>query len=114
MILVILAFGILCEMIIVWFIEDKLAFSLGLSIGILLAMLATIHMWWALDKAMGLEASAQKIVLTHNMLRYGIILVVFVIICMTDFINPLAAFLGIMSLKVGAYLQPFTDKIFHK
>jgi hypothetical protein len=37
-------------------------------------------------------------------------LIVFLFFCLTDIAYPLAVFLGIMGLKAGAYLQPFTHK----
>ena len=49
--------------------------------------------------------------LSQNMIRYGVIVIAFGMLCMIDIGNPLAAFAGIMGLKAGAYLQPFTHKI---
>jgi len=114
----ILFFGILCQAVGMWFVPSALAYSLGLWIGILLAGLSAIHMWWALDRNLTINADnergAQAFATKWSMIRYGIILIVFLIICLTDFAYPLAAFLGIMGLKIGAYLQPFMKKIYNK
>lgn len=110
MLIGITGFSILVEIILIWFVDQKLSFTVGLLLGTFMAMMAAIHMWWILDKAMDLGGGAQKLVLTHNIIRYGVILVAFFLICLSKVIDPLEAFIGIMGLKVGAYVQPFTHK----
>lgn len=110
----ILFYGIIVEVIGICFIKDKVYFTLGLWIGIVLAFAAAIHMWWGLDKAMDMGDGASKYVLSQNMIRYGVIVVAFGALCVMDVGNPIAAFAGIMGLKAGAYLQPFTHKIMIK
>ena len=107
-------YGILVEIVGVVLVKEKIYFSAGLGVGILMASAAAIHMWWGLDKGLDLGNSAGKYVLSQNMIRYGVIVVAFGALCMMDFGNPLAAFAGIMGLKAGAYLQPFTHKIRNK
>ena len=55
-----------------------------------------------------------KYLMSQNMIRYGVIVIAFGVLCLLDIGNPLAAFAGIMGLKAGAYLQPFTHKIITK
>lgn len=110
----ILFYGIIVEVMGICFIKDKIYFSIGLWFGILLALAAAIHMWWGIDKALDLGDGAGKYALAQNMIRYGVIVVAFGILCVVDFGNPIAAFVGIMGLKAGAYLQPFTHKILLK
>ena len=110
----ILFYGIIVEIAGICFITDKAYFSIGLWFGILLAILAAIHMWWGLEKALDLGDGAGKYALSQNMIRYGVIVVAFGALCVMDFGNPIAAFAGIMGLKAGAYLQPFTHKIIIK
>lgn len=106
--------GILLWGIIIWFAERKIYFSIGIGIGVLLALLAAVHMYWSLEHGMVLGDGATKYLLSQNMVRYGVIIVVFGILCVVDAGNPIAAFGGIMCLKAGAYLQPFTHKIITK
>lgn len=110
----ILFYGIIVEVIGICFLKDKVYFSGGLWFGILLALAAAVHMWWGIDKALDLGDGAGKYALAQNMIRYGVIVVAFGILCVVDFGNPIAAFVGIMGLKAGAYLQPFTHKILLK
>ena len=110
----ILFYGIIVEIIGVCFIENRMYFTIGLWFGIILAWIAAIHMWWGLDKALDMGDAAGKYALSQNMIRYGVIVVAFGALCVMDFGNPIAAFAGIMGLKAGAYLQPFTHKIIIK
>ena len=110
----ILFYGIIVEVLIFCFGKEKGYLSIGLWIGILLAMAAAVHMWWGLNKGMELGDGATKYVLSQNMIRYGVIVVAFGALCIVDVGNPIAAFAGIMGLKAGAYLQPFTHKVIIK
>ena len=107
----ILFYGIIVEVLIFCFGKEKGYLSIGLWIGILLAFAAAIHMWWGLEKGMELGDGATKYLLSQNMIRYGVIVIAFGVLCLVDIGSPLAAFAGIMGLKAGAYLQPFTHKI---
>lgn len=110
----ILFYGILVEIIGICFMKDKVYFSIGLWYGIVLALAAAIHMWWGLDRAMDLGEAAGKYALSQNLIRYGVIVVAFGALCVFNVGNPIVAFVGIMGLKAGAYLQPFTHKIMIK
>ena len=110
----ILFYGIIVEAIGICFITNKMYFTIGLWFGVFLALAAAIHMWWGLDRAMDLGNAASKYALSQNLIRYGVIVVAFGALCVWDVGNPIAAFAGIMGLKAGAYLQPFTHKILLK
>lgn len=107
----ILIFGVVCQLF-VFFVKDKAGYSIGLWIGVVTALLAAVHMWWSLDKGLDYgEKAAVGFLTRQNIFRYLGIILVFVVICVTQAGNPLSAFLGIMGLKAGAYLQPLTKKI---
>lgn len=110
----ILIYGIIVEIIGICFVERKLYFSIGLWFGIILAMLAAVHMWRGLDQALSRGDEASKHAMSQNIIRYGVIVLAFVALCILDWGNPLAAFAGIMALKAGAYLQPLTHIILTK
>ena len=107
-------YGIIIEITGLCLVRQKGYFSIGLWFGILLALAAAFHMWRSLDIGMDLGESAGKYVISRNLIRYGVIVIAFGALCITDLGNPLAAFAGIMGLKAGAYLQPFTHKIMTK
>lgn len=104
--------GIICQAVGIWPVEDKLGYSIGLWIGVFMALAAAVHMWWSLDKSLdyGRDA-AVKIMTKHNVIRYLVIVVVLALVMVSGFANPLSAFLGLMGLKVAAYLQPFTHRV---
>lgn len=110
----ILLFVLVCLVAGVWFVNSPLKYIMGLLIGLILALSAAWHMHWSICRNMELnvdrEGAANAYAVKSSMIRYGVILVVFFAVCLTDFAYPLAVFLGIMGLKAGAYLQPFTRK----
>ncbi len=104
--------SILFQVTIIWFTDDKLAYSIGLWMGAFTAAGYSWHMWRTLDRALDLPAdAATKVIRLKALLRYGIVIIVMLIACLIPMINPLAVFLGIMTLKVAAYFQPFTHKL---
>lgn len=108
----IVLWGLICQLTVVWFVQDKAGYSLGLWIGVLLGVAAAAHMWWSLDHSLEyVQDAAVKMMTKHNILRYVAIVIVMGIIMVSGFANPLSAFLGLMGLKVAAYIQPFTHKI---
>ena len=111
----ILLYGVLCEIVGLIFVEDRLFYSIGLIAGVLCALFMATHMAWSLNGAMGLaEGDAVKKMQVHNIVRYLIVVVVFFFLLFTKLGNPLVAFLGVMGLKVAAYLQPVTHKFFRR
>ncbi len=107
--------GVIFQFTVVWLAADRIAYSAGLWMGVCMAFFLAWHMWKALDEALDAgEAGAQKIIRGRAMLRYGIVLVVLGILMVTGAANPLAAFLGVMTLKIAAYMQPVTHKVISK
>ena len=108
-------FGVLCQISIVWFVKDKAGFSIGLWFGVLAALLTILHLSISLDKALDLgEAGAKKHMVIQNLVRYFVLIVFLSLLMITDFANPLAAFLGLMGVKAGAYLQPFVHMAYSR
>lgn len=107
----ILFFGAACQFF-VFFAEDKNAYSTGLWIGIVTAAVGVFHMWYALDKGLDLdEKSATGYLGRQNAIRYLLYMMVIILTVMTKAGNPLAVFLGMMGLKMAAYMQPFMKNI---
>ena len=68
-------------------------------------------MYRTLERAMAVGADASKLMTRGYLFRYGMIAFVLILISLTEMLNPLIVFLGYMSLKVTAYIQPFTHKL---
>lgn len=114
MFLGILAFGAVIWLAGIGFVKNRVLFSSGLWLGILIACIAVWHMWRGLDIGLDLGDNATKYVTKQNMIRYGLIVVSYSLICVLGMGDPVAAFIGIMGIKAGAYLQPLTHKLFTK
>lgn len=111
----ILLWGVIWQAGGVWFVRDKAGCSLGLWAGILTAGVCAVHMYRSLDRALDLsEKDAQKYMMSRSMMRYGLIIVVLLVLMITEAGNPLCGFLGVMGLKTAAYLQPLLHKVMEK
>lgn len=115
MALIIAVWGILVELAGVFIVKDKFSYSIGLGIGVALAMFTAINIARGISKVidLGQSVAANKIRL-QAVLRYLFIVAVFAVVLFTEFANPIAAFLGLMGLKVSAYLQPLTHTFLSK
>lgn len=110
----ILLFDMAALLIGVWFVDSPSKYIVGMAAGTALACFGAIHMYHSIERNLEIniarENAANAYSVRGSMVRYGVILIVFVVLCLTDVAYPLAVFLGIMGLKAGAYLQPFTHK----
>lgn len=103
--------GIAAGLVAVCFVKDRIHFTAGLFAGCLLAAAGVWHMWTVLDRALDLGEGAQRYVTVRSLARYGVFVLVFVVLAVTRAADPLAAFLGLMGMKVAAYLQPLLHKM---
>ena len=110
--------GVVCQVVGIILTSNKIYYSMSLWFGVLLAVVTSYHMYRTLDKALDMGIEASKIVISSNVIRYFVIVVIFTMIMITQIMNPLIVFLGFITLKVAAYLQPFTHKfcniLFHE
>lgn len=104
-------YGLIFQVVLLFF-SRKTSYSLGLWIGIVLAIAGSIHMWWSLNRGMDQAAKqAAKTIGTNNLIRYLVLVVVMFILIYTDFANPIFMFCGYMGMKISAYLNPWLRKI---
>lgn len=107
----ILAYGVIFEIVLLFFSRNP-ACSIGLWIGVILALTGAFHMWWSLNRGLDLpEKAAVKSLSTHNIIRYVIIAAVLAVLMCTDFANPIFAFCGYMGMKASAYLNPLIHRL---
>lgn len=107
----ILLYGVIFEAALLIFGDDP-AYSIGLWIGVLLAVAGAFHMWWALDRGLDMpEKEAVKSIGAQNIIRYVILAAALGILMCTDFANPIFAFCGYMGMKVSAYLNPLIRRL---
>ena len=102
----IIGYGLVIQFAGVWFVEDKAAYSIGLWYGIAIAVGLAIHiasvLWDAVS--MGESKDANRRIIAKCLLRYFVVAVLLIILGYFHFGNLFTAFLGVLGLKIGAYL----------
>ena len=112
----IIIYGLIIQITGVWFVEDKIGYSIGLWYGIAIGIGMAVNLATVIYDAVTFdgEGNANKRVAAKSMLRYIIVAVLFCILGYFEFGNLLTAFLGVMGLKFSAYAQPLLNKIVNK
>ena len=112
----IVIFGLLVQFTGVWFVEDKIRYSIGLWYGVASGIGMAINLATVIYDAVTFdgEGNANKRVAVKSMLRYIVVAILFGILGYFEFGNLFTAFLGVMGLKVSAYMQPLLNKIVNK
>ena len=101
----------LLEVIGLIFVSQKGAYTIGLVLGMLMAIGMVFHMNISIEKAMDIGGEhANGYMLISYAIRKVVVLAVIVCVGVLKFANLLSLLLGIMTLKVAAYLQPITHR----
>lgn len=109
----IILFGIIVEILILALLSDKIFYSVGLLIGIISAILMTLHMNTSMEEALEMEeAGADKHIKKTYAIRTIAVLAAMYIVYISRIGSVVSMFIGIMGLKVAAYIQPITNKYF--
>lgn len=98
-----------------FFRESMLSWVIGFFEGVLIAAAIMIHMAVSVEDSVAmLEEEALKHTRINYIIRMVAVAVVFLLIVFLKLGDIAAALFGLMALKVSAYLQPFTHKIYEK
>ena len=99
-----------------WLAEDKLRYSSGLWIGIVTAMALAYHIARVIAETIDFPDAekARTRIIAKGILRYVAVVAVFGITMYYDLGNLITLFLGVMGLKISAYLQPALHKVIMK
>ena len=103
--------GVLNIVIGMWFPKSMLHYVLGGLLGTVAALVMTDNMAKAIVRAVENEAKAAARIRFAFFLRYLIAIVVMVVACVSPYVNPIATFIGLFSLKFATYLTPLIHKI---
>lgn len=115
LILGIVCFGIVCQIVGIFLANNQLAYAISLWIGIFAAAGRAFHMNHTIKKALAYdEGTAEKVTRSSYFLRYGCVMILLGIVAVSGVANLLVTFLGIMGLKIGAYMQPLTHKLLQR
>ena len=64
-------FGVVSQIVGMFFVEEKLNYSIGLWIGVLIAAFMAFHMAWSLNSALDQDVKgAQAVATRQNIIRY--------------------------------------------
>lgn len=107
----ILLYGVLVELIGIWFVNDRLRFSSGLWIGIFCAVGMAVHIAMVIEEAVRLPGDQTRRMAVKSVLRYFVVVIVFFVMMKFHAGSLLPAFVGVLGLKVSAYAQPFMHKM---
>ena len=109
----IVAWGLLVQLIGIWFVDDKLRYSTGTWIGTALAIFMAIHMALTIESAVD-RGSGVGILRFKSIIRYLVVVIVFLIMVYFNLGNWIPAFIAVLGLKVSAYAYPFIRKLFNR
>ena len=109
-------YGLVIQLTGIWFVDDKLRYSTGLWFGIAAAIGMAIHMAVVILDTVdfAIEKRAKRRTTIFSVLRYVLVVILFVLVTYFRLGNIVTMFIGVMGLKVAAYAQPFTHKFLIK
>ena len=112
----ILIWGVLVKFKGVWFVEDKLRYSVGLWFGIAVAIGVAINLAVVIydSVSIGEAENANRRIVAKSVLRYAIVVILFFILGYFNLGNLFTAFLGVLGLKMSAYMQPLFERFSNK
>jgi sensor histidine kinase regulating citrate/malate metabolism len=95
------------------FAGSKCSFAIGLWIGVITAIFLAAHMYRSIDTALDMQPDdAEKYMRKAYLFRTAVILVVAFLVHFFKLGYVMATFVGMLTLKFGAFLQPLLHKIF--
>ena len=100
-------YGIVVQLIGVWFVTDKISYSIGLWYGIAIAVGMAVNIATVIYG----QKDANRRIVAKSLLRYIVVAVLLFILGLFDFGNLIMAFVGMLGLKISAYLQPLFMKV---
>ncbi|EET62606.1 hypothetical protein BRYFOR_05641 [Marvinbryantia formatexigens DSM 14469] len=103
--------GLLLALVLVWFSDSKPAFLLSLFAGVLAAAGMAFHMCHFIEDSLELtQEDASRHMKKGTVLRIAAAMVLAVLVWLLDG-DIVAVFLGLLTLKLGAYTQPLIHRL---
>lgn len=98
------------------FASNRLAYTLGLVLGSLIAAVMSGHMYHAMEEAMLYEEDAAAGKVKKGSLFRGLLMMagLAAALLLPEWFSILGVIFGVLSLKFSAYLQPLTHKVLQK
>lgn len=98
------------------FVSNRIAYTLGILVGCMVAGVMSAHMHRSLEQAMLYdEENATKKIQKGTFLRFFFMVAALAAaLIFPKWISVIGVALGVLSLKFAAYLQPLTHKVLQK
>ena len=96
-----------------WF-RIQCGVAIGFLAGVIYSVFATFHMSSGIRKIVYGGAESRATMIIGYLIRLLVMLILFVLLYFLNIGDLLCAVIGMFSMKVAAYLQPFTDKLITK
>ena len=110
----IIIWGILSQVVLCIFCKNYLYNAIGLWCGIVVAGGMAIHMKRSIEDAYDMQVDIGKQIRVDSIKRMLVAAVVIGTVFYFEAGNPLTVLVGIFSLKISAYAQPYMHKLFRK
>lgn len=111
----IIAYGVLAQIICFFAAENLRYVSFGLWIGIGVAVGFAIHLKRSIEDSLDYgESGAVKHMRKTYAVRYTVTAIILGAAVYFEIGHPIALLAGVMGLKIGAYVQPYTHKVLNK
>lgn len=116
LVLGIVIYGAVIQIAGVWFAADKLAYSIGLWYGIAIAIGSAINLASVIYDTViyGNADYARKRAVLKSVLRYMVVVVLFMLLGFFQFGSLVMGLVGVFGLKISAYMQPLLGGISRK
>lgn len=111
----ILVVGIIGQIVCLIFFKQHLYNAVGLWAGVLIAAGMAIHMKRSIEDGLDLMGdSGVKHMQKSSVTRMLVSCVVMIVVLYKQWGNPLTLLVGVMALKLAAYMQPLVHRVFEK
>ena len=101
-------YSVIVEIIGIIFSEDILSYTLGLLVGVVVAVILIIHMTRTLDDALDLpQDDATRYMRKKTVFRIVLMLAALLGAMLIPHVNFFTVLLGLLGMKVGALMAPF-------
>lgn len=109
--MIIIAYNLIASIPVLILSADKLHNELGLLLGMAMALGMLFHMHSVIARSFYYEGNKKALFIRNSILRYVMVGVLLALAGITGWASPIFALVGMLSLKVSAYLQPLFAKV---
>ena len=112
----IIFYGIIIQFTGVWFVDDKVRYTIGLWYGVAIAVGMAINLAMVIYDSVTIDGgkNANRRLIIKSVLRYLVVVALFMILGYFQFGNLYTAFIGVLGVKLSAYAQPLLYKVADK